>query len=142
MLKIGEISSNTALRRLNVINRILNSTDSLPPFCVVRKSYFSSESDSNNKNDKQKKTYVRIGNTISEIKPTNAPEKIPRGYLSQYCGVLSDSQSYLKLLKWLMQKDQLKQGIYFKIFINIKKCFIYYTKIRFVFDWLSSRCFS
>ena len=117
MLKIGEIYSNTALRRLKVINQILNSTDGLPPVCIVRKSYLSSKNDSNNKNDKQKKTYVRIGNTVTELKPTNAPEKIPRGYLSQYSGVLSDSQSYLKLLKWLMQKDQLKQG--FSLNFNI-----------------------
>ena len=48
MFKIGETS--TALRRLSVLNRILNTTDKRPPFCTIRKTY---SSENNDKNDRK-----------------------------------------------------------------------------------------
>lgn len=53
--------------------------------------------------------FVKIGNSVKEIKNSSAPEKIPRGYLSLYNGAMSESQIFLKHLRWLMQKDELKQ---------------------------------
>ena len=103
---LTEIASSS-LRRLKVLNRILNSTNSRPPFSYTRKSYTSDEL----KND-DKRTYVRIGNSVKELKVVKAPEKVPRGYLGLYNGVMSDSQLYLKYLRWLMQKDELRQDCF------------------------------
>jgi MoxR-like ATPase len=115
MLSIGETTSSS-LRRLSFLNRVLNATNSLPPCCVIRKAYTTkSFDDSLNTNkpvvDKStdRATYVRIGNSIKELRPVKAPEKVPRGYLALYNGVTTDSQVYLKYLRWLMQKDQLRQ---------------------------------
>jgi hypothetical protein len=55
---------------------------------------------------------VRIGNTVKEIKLVKAPEKVPRGYLKLFNGVMSDSQLYLRYLRWLIQKDELKQDCF------------------------------
>jgi hypothetical protein len=103
MNSIGEATSSS-LRRLTVINRILNANSHRPPYCVKRKSY-TSEAGENGENKK----YVRIGNCVKEIKLVKCPEKVPRGYLSLYNGSMSESQNYLRYLKWLMQKDELKQ---------------------------------
>ncbi len=92
MNTIGEATSSS-LRRINVINRILNATNQRPPFCIKRKLYSSENNDA--KLDSEKK-YVRIGNCIKELKPTSSPEKVPRGYLSSFNNSLKDSQTYLK----------------------------------------------
>lgn len=105
MLSIGETTSSS-LRRLNVLNKILNASNQRPPFCIVRKTYSSDSTDATNED---KKAYVKIGNIIKEVKPVKSPEKVPRGYLQMYNGVMTDSQVYLKYLRWLMQKDQLRQ---------------------------------
>lgn len=101
MFKVGDVSASS-LRRLNVLNRILNATNQRSPYGFTRKSYSSEHSN-------EEKSFVRIGNTTIELKKAKALEKVPRGYLSLYSGVMSDSQSYLKYLRWLMQKDELKQ---------------------------------
>jgi hypothetical protein len=102
-------ATSSSLRRMNVINRILDATNQRPPFCIKRKLY-SSESEIKNdaKTDSEKK-YVRIGNCVKELKQINSPEKVPRGYLSSFNNSLTDSQTYLKYLRWLMQKDELRQ---------------------------------
>ena len=104
-------TSSSSLRRLAFINRILNTNNYLPSYCVVRKNYSTKKID-NNQNNNDRKTYVRIGNTTKELKPPKAIHKVPRGYLSLYNGVTTDSQTYLKYLRWLMQKDQLKQDAF------------------------------
>jgi hypothetical protein len=105
---IGEIASSS-LRRLKVLNRILNGTNNRAPYSFHRKSYTSETVPPNNDD---KRTYVRIGNTVKEIKLVKAPEKVPRGYLQSFNGVMSDSQLYLKYLRWLIQKDELKQDCF------------------------------
>ncbi len=102
MFKISEIGASS-LRRLNVLNRILDSTNHRPPYVYTSKVLYSSDS------KEAKKTFVRIGNSTIELKQPKVLEKVPRGYLSLYSGVMSDSQAYLKFLRWLMQKDELKQ---------------------------------
>lgn len=101
MFKLGEVSSSS-IRRLTVLNRILDATNQCSPCAFSRKEYSSEKTP-------DEKSYVRIGNTTIELKKAKALEKIPRGYLSLYSGTMSDSQSYLKYLRWLMQKDKLKQ---------------------------------
>ena len=66
MLSISEATSGSALRRLNVLNRILNGTDNRAPFCFTRKSYSSTNENDPTKtsDDANKKTYVRIGKYI------------------------------------------------------------------------------
>lgn len=107
MASITEIASSS-LRRLKVLNRVLNGTNNRPPYCFMRKGYTSESITADN----EKRTYVRIGNTTKEIKLAKAPEKVPRGYLKLYNGVMSDSQLYLKYLRWLIQKDELKQDCF------------------------------
>jgi MoxR-like ATPase len=116
MPSIGEATSSS-LRRLSFINRVLSATNSLPPCCVIRKSYTTKTLDDSasgkaTNENKDRTTYVRIGNSIKELKPVKAPEKVPRGYLSFYNGTTTDSQVYLKYLRWLMQKDQLRQDAF------------------------------
>ena len=101
---LTEIASSS-LRRLKVLNRILITTNKCPPLSFTRKTYTS---DSN----EDKRTYVRIGNSVKELKLVKAPEKVPKGYLELYNGVMSDSQLYLKYLRWLIQKDDLKQDCF------------------------------
>ncbi len=102
MFKIGDKSASS-LRRLNVLKRILDFTNQRSPYVYTNKALYASDS------TEPKKTFVRIGNSTIEIKQPKVLEKVPRGYLSLYSGVMSDSQSYLKFLRWLMQKDELKQ---------------------------------
>jgi hypothetical protein len=103
-------TTSSSIRRLAFLRRILNTNNTLPPYCVSRKEYYSTKKDDNNSEEHQKSSaYVRIGNTIKEIKIAKCPEKVPRGYLSLYKGVTTDSQTYLTYLRWLMQKDELKQ---------------------------------
>ncbi len=109
-INISEIASSS-LRRLKVLNHILNVTNVRPPCCYIRKSY-STESPSNKEDPNEKRTYVRIGNSVKELKLVKAPEKVPRGYLTLYNSVMSDSQLYLKYLRWLIQKDDLKQDCF------------------------------
>ena len=106
MLSIGEATS-TSVRRLNVLNNILSTNNSRPPFSYIRRKY----SDTANKNE-EKRTYVRIGNSIKELKDVKSPEKVPRGYLTLYNNTMSDSQLFLKYLRWLIQKDELKQDCF------------------------------
>ena len=114
MLSLGE-STSSRLRRLTFLDHVLNATNTLPPCCVIRKNYSVKKIDPPSsslpydKNNNAKATYVRIGNSIKELRAVKAPEKVPRGYLSLYNGVITDSQVYLKYLRWLMQKDELKQ---------------------------------
>jgi hypothetical protein len=111
-------TTTTSLRRLQVLNRILNATSNLPPMGIKR-AYSSMPVDENQTTNStvaadsvSSKTYVRIGNSIRELKPVKAPEKVPRGYLQSYAGVMSDSQSYLSYFRWLMQKDNLRQDAF------------------------------
>ena len=109
---IAEIASSS-LRRLSVLNRILGATSTRPPYCYTRKSYTSDSSSSIHGGDgNEKRTYVRIGNSVKELKPVRAPEKVPRGYLTLYNCVMGDSQHYLRYLRWLIQKDELKQDCF------------------------------
>ena len=101
MFKLGEASSSS-IRRLSVLNRIIDASNQCSPCVFSRKAYSSEKAPDD-------KSYVRIGNTTIELKKAKALEKVPRGYLSMYSGVMSDSQSYMKYLRWLMQKDKLKQ---------------------------------
>jgi hypothetical protein len=104
MFKVSEISMSP-LRRMNVLTRILDATNQRPPYVYTRKLYSSDT----NSVDQETKTFVRIGNSTIQLKKPKTLEKVPHGYLSLYSGVMSDSQSYLKYLRWLMQKDELKQ---------------------------------
>jgi hypothetical protein len=106
MLSIGEATS-TSVRRLNVLNNILSTNNNRPPFSYIRRKY----SDTGNKNE-EKRTFVRIGNSIKELKDVKSPEKVPRGYLALYNNTMSDSQLFLKYLRWLIQKDELKQDCF------------------------------
>ena len=93
-------------RTVAVTLRRIKSLEQKTIVFPTRKSY-SSETPSENE-----KTFVRIGNVTREIKSPSAPEKVPRGYLSLYAGALGSSQSNLKGLRWLMQKDALKQDAF------------------------------
>ncbi len=64
MFKLTEKTTETSVRRLNVLYRILNSTDNKAPFCFIRKFYSSSSKFSNpplSPDSENKTTYVRIG---------------------------------------------------------------------------------
>jgi hypothetical protein len=101
MFSLGE--STNSLRRLKVLNNIL-SPSGQNTLGILRK-FYSSEAQ---KSD----TFIRIGNAIKEIKNVKSPEKMPRMYLTLYGGVLKESQAYLKYLKWLIQKDHLRQDAF------------------------------
>lgn len=103
MFKVGDATS-ASLRRMSVLNRILRSTYQHTPYIFTRKELTTDKT-----GQTEDKKYVRVGNTTVEIKQAEALEKVPRGYLSLYGGSMSNSQSYLKFIRWLMQKDLLKQ---------------------------------
>lgn len=117
MLSLSE-STSQSLRRLQVLNRIIGAANQQPPMGVKR-TYASlttptqppstSSFDSTTTNDRR---FVRIGGQVSEIKPAKNIDKVPRGYLSLFNSVLTDSPSYLKSLRWLMQKDELNQDAF------------------------------
>jgi hypothetical protein len=97
MFKVGDATSSS-LRRLNVLSRILGATHQHTPYTFTRKELNTEE-----------RKYVRVGNTTVQIKQARALEKVPRGYLALYSGAINHSQSYLKFIRWLMQKDLLRQ---------------------------------
>lgn len=66
MMNVLKLNDNSALRRLKVLNTILSATDYLPPVCFQRRAYSS---------DKEAK-FVRIGNSIREVKTSKSPEKV------------------------------------------------------------------
>lgn len=103
MFKVGDATS-ASLRRMSVLNRILRSTYQSTPYTFTRKELTTDKT-----GQTEDKKYVRVGNTTVEIKQAKALEKVPRGYLSLYGGSMSNSQSYLRFIRWLMQKDLLKQ---------------------------------
>ena len=82
----------------------------------VKRTYASlttpSSSDSTTTTNANDRRFVRIGGQVSEIKPAKNMDKVPRGYLSLFNSVLTDSPSYLKSLRWLMQKDELNQDAF------------------------------
>jgi hypothetical protein len=113
MLSIGENTASQSLRRLQVLNRIMGATSQLPPMGVKRTyaSLTPPKLDDKSPNLNEKK-FVRIGDQISELKPVKCAEKVPRGYLGLFNSVLTDSQTYLKSMRWLMQKDALNQDAF------------------------------
>lgn len=116
MLSLSE-STSQSLRRLQVLNRIMSATASLPPMGVKR-TYASippdttPESSGSASNSTQDRRYIRIGGQVSEIRTPKNADKVPRGYLSLFNSVLTDSPAYLKSLRWLMQKDTLNQDAF------------------------------
>ena len=56
------------------------------------------------------KNCVRIGDQVKEIKNPDITEKVPKGYACLNNSL--ESQTYLQDLRWLMQKDSLKQDCY------------------------------
>jgi hypothetical protein len=114
MLSLGE-STSQSLRRLQVLSRILNATASVSPVGFKRRTYASEPINDNNNvtppiTSVADKRYVRIGNCVSELKAVKCKEKVPRGYLHN--NKLTESQSYLRTLRWLMQKDALNQDAF------------------------------
>lgn len=56
------------------------------------------------------KTFIRIGDQVKEINDPIHPEKVPKGFAGLNNSL--NSQAYLQNLRWLMQKDSLKQDCY------------------------------
>lgn len=104
-------STAVSLRRLKVLNNALNVSNNSIKY--INKRNFADKVESKNENDSSTSTtYIKIGECMKEIKLPKCPEKVPTGYLQIYGGVLSESQNYLRHLKWLLQKDSLKQDIF------------------------------
>lgn len=109
MLSLGETTSHS-LRRLQVLNQIMSATTQLPPMGVKRTYTSVSSSDSTSSSNNRR--FIRIGGQVSEVQPAQNPDKVPRGYLSLFNSTMTDSPSYLKSLRWLMQKDALNQDAF------------------------------
>ena len=100
---VGELGAVAGLFRTRFVQR--------SPIFLSRKSYSSTKAPES-EDSTESKTFVRIGNATREVKKLRAVEKVPRGYLSLYGGAIGSSQTNLKSLRWLMQKDELRQDAF------------------------------
>ncbi|RNA15401.1 von Willebrand factor A domain-containing 8 [Brachionus plicatilis] len=56
------------------------------------------------------KNFIRLGDQVKELNTPTCPEKVPKGYAGLNNSL--NSQAFLHNLRWLMQKDSLKQDCY------------------------------
>lgn len=102
-------TTSSSLRRIKLLNNIVNTTSNSIKY-INKRNY--TDATNNTENGEKDEVYIKIGDTTKEVKKAKATDKVPKGYLSLYGGKLNESQQFLKNLKWLMQKDELKQDCF------------------------------
>ena len=98
-------TASSSLRRIKLLNNIISSNNNSIKF-------FNKRNYTDVKNTENDEVFIKIGDTVKEIKKVKSLDKVPKGYLSLYGGKLNESQQFLKSLKWLMQKDELRQDCF------------------------------